>query len=83
MFFTVFSGSSLVGCAIWQYENMREAARLANLKNFICYEVLRSRIIFMPLSFLSKNLDATPAAPLPNLFFISCPFKVSSKIAYP
>lgn len=31
MFFSLFSGSTLVGCSIWQYENMREAARKSKL----------------------------------------------------
>lgn len=31
VFFAVFSGSSLIGCAVWQYENMREAARRSKL----------------------------------------------------
>ena len=30
VFGAVFSGGTLAGCAVWQYENMREAARLDN-----------------------------------------------------
>eukprot|EP00088_Acartia_fossae_P008923 TRINITY_DN14302_c0_g1_i1.p1 TRINITY_DN14302_c0_g1~~TRINITY_DN14302_c0_g1_i1.p1 ORF type:complete len:338 (+),score=-9.84 TRINITY_DN14302_c0_g1_i1:32-1045(+) len=34
MFTFAFTGCTVAGCAIWQYENMREAARRSRLPNF-------------------------------------------------